>query len=49
MALEGIEARMQTLAGGGEDEGDYDEVDIGPLLGSDEMLHLPVAWRFGAT
>jgi hypothetical protein len=46
MALEGIEARMQTLAGGGEDAGDYDEVDIGPLLGFDEMLHLHAVWRF---
>jgi hypothetical protein len=26
--------------GGGEDEGDLDEEDIGPLLSFDEMLHL---------
>ena len=29
--------------GGGEDEGDYDEEDIGPLLSFDEMLHLHAA------
>jgi hypothetical protein len=29
--------------GGGEDEGDYDEEDIRPLLSFDEMLHLHAA------